>query len=107
PDAERAVGEGGAGKAAGFSLRAPIYAIGTAVNATGVKNFRQSRRDFEALPFATEACGDLAHRVEAERRLDVLVDAPSLRMEPNGRLPSELGSLPISERALHALFRLF
>jgi hypothetical protein len=71
-----------------------------------VRNFRQSRRDFEALPFATDACADLASRVEAERRLDVLVDAPSLRMEPNGRLTSEFGSLPISERALDGISRL-
>jgi hypothetical protein len=106
PDTERAVADEAAANAAGFSLRPPVFAIGTAVNATGVRNFRQSRRDFEALSFATDACADLAARVEAERRLDVLVDAPSLRMEPNGRLTSELGCLPISERALDGIARL-
>src|SRR5262249_44725834 len=106
PDTERALADEAAARAAGFSLRPPIYAIGTAVNATGVKNFRQSRRDLEALPFATDACADLASRVEGERRLDIVVDAPSLRMEPNGRLTSELGSLPISERALDGIARL-
>jgi hypothetical protein len=77
-----------AAQAAGFYLRPPVYAIGTAVNATGVRNFSQSPRDFDALPFATDACADPATRVEAERRLDVLVDALSLCMEPNGRLTS-------------------
>src|SRR5262249_44402519 len=106
PDTERALADEAAARAAGFSLRPPVYVLGTAVNTTGVRNFRQSGRAFEAVPFASEACGDLAHRVEGERRLDVLVDAPSLRMEPNGRLTSELGSLPISERALDGIARL-
>lgn len=77
----------------------------TAVNATE-RNFRQSRRDFKALPFATDACGDLAAQVEAERRCDTVVDAPFTQMETDGRLTSELGSLPISERALEGLSRL-
>jgi len=38
-------------------LAAPrLYAIGTQVNATGERNFRQSRREFDALPFATDVC---------------------------------------------------
>lgn len=52
PDTERALADEAAAKAAGFSLRPPVYGIGTAVNATGERNFRQSRREFEALPFA-------------------------------------------------------
>jgi hypothetical protein len=106
PDTERALADEAAAKDGGFSLKPPVYAIGTAVNATGERNFRQSRREFEALPFATDACGDLAARVEAERRCDTLVDAPSLNMLNDGRLASELGSLPISERALEGLARL-
>ena len=106
PDTERALADEAAAKDGGFSLKPPVYAIGTAVNATGERNFRQSRREFEALPFATDACGDLAQRVEAERRCDTLVDAPSLNMLADGRLASELGSLPISERALEGLARL-
>ncbi len=92
PDTERALADEAAARAAGFSLKPPVYAIGTAVNATGERNFRQSRREFEALPFATDASGDLAARVEAERRCDTLVDAPSLNMLADGRLASELGS---------------
>jgi hypothetical protein len=106
PDRDCALADEAAAKAAGFSLRPPVYAIGTAVNATGERNFRQSRRDFEALPFASDACGDLAAQVEAERRCDIVVDAPFTRMETDGRLTSELGSLPISERALEGLSRL-
>jgi len=105
-DTERALADAAAAKAAGFSLRPPIYAIGTAVNATGERNFRQSRRDFEALPFATDACAALAEGVEAERRADLTVDAPSLTMLPDGRLSSDFGSLPLSERALEGLGRL-
>jgi hypothetical protein len=105
-DTERALADEAAAKAAGFSLRPPVYAIGTAVNATGVRNFRQSRREFEALPFASDACADLAQRVEAGRRCDTLVDAPSLNMLPDGRLTSDFGSLPISERAIEGLARL-
>ena len=76
------------------------------MNATGERDFRQSRRDFEALPFASDACAALAETVEAERRADLTVDAPSLTMLPDGRLASDFGSLPLSERTLEGLGRL-
>ena len=55
PDTERALADEAAARLAGFSLRPPIYALGTAVNATGVENFRQSRQAFESMAFATDA----------------------------------------------------
>jgi hypothetical protein len=106
PDTQRAMADETAAIEAGFAIRPPLYAIGTAVNATGVNRFRQSRSAFEALPFATDACGELARQVEAERRCDYTVSAPELRMLADGRLQSELGTLPISERALEGLCRL-
>jgi hypothetical protein len=106
PDTDRAVADEAAAAQAGFSLRPPVYAIGTAVNSVGVRNFRQSRRDFEALPFATDACAALAEAVEAERRADLLADAPTVSMLSDGRLVSDFGTFPISERALEGLTRL-
>jgi len=76
PDTERALADEAAATHAAFSLKPPVYAIGTAVNATGERNFRQSRREFQALPYATDACADLAQRVQAERRCDTIVDTP-------------------------------
>src|SRR5262249_54439587 len=106
PDAERARSDEAAAREAGFSLRPPIFALGTAVNATGERNFRQSRRAFEELPFADDACAALARTVEGERRTDLVCDAPALVMQRDGRLSCELGALPLSERALDGLGRL-
>jgi hypothetical protein len=105
-DTERALADEQAALAAGFAIRPPLYTIGTPVNALGVENFARSRRAFEALPFATDACAELATRVEAERRSDFPVNATELHMLADGRLRSELGHLPISERALEGLCRL-
>jgi hypothetical protein len=106
PDTERALADQVSAEAAGFSLRPPVYALGTAVSERGKKNFRQSRRDFESLPYANDACAALATEVEAERRHDVHAEARSLRMERDGRLTSDLGSLPVTERAVEGLCRL-
>src|SRR5262249_56131791 len=78
PDTERALADEAAGIQAGFSLRPPIYAIGTAVNATGERNFRQSRRDCEALPFATDACAALAETVLPEPPAHLPPHSPTL-----------------------------
>lgn len=102
----RALRDEAAARAAGFSLKNPIYAIGTTVNETGTDNFRQSRADWEALPPAREAAAALATQVEAETRHDVLVEAWGTRMLSNGLLESDAGVLPLSERGFDGLCRL-
>src|SRR5262249_19647581 len=49
------------------------------------------------------ASAAFAESVEAERRADLAVDAPSLQILPDGRLASDFGSLPLSERAIEGL----
>jgi hypothetical protein len=71
-----------------------VYALGTAVNERGKRNFRQSRRDFESLPYANDACAALATQVEAERRHDVLIAARDLRMSA-ARSPTASDSEPL------------
>src|SRR5262249_49090982 len=90
---------------AGFALKPPIYALGTAVNSVGVKNFRQSRRDFEELPYAHGACVDLAAAVAAEGRADETVEAPTLEMLETGQLRTPSTTHPLAGRGCDGLSR--
>lgn len=70
----------------GFSLKAPIYALGTPVNDTGRENFRKSRQTFENLPLAGTVFAPFLNRVAAEVRKDVTVRVNDLQMTDDGRI---------------------
>jgi hypothetical protein len=102
--AARAMLEEAEAIAAGFTPAPPIYAVGTMVVEAGVDNFRQSRKEFEALPHVGEACDTLIERVTAEQRRDVTVHVPGLTYGKDGKLiVSGLGALPMSDRAFEGL----
>lgn len=86
-------------RAAGFALEPPVYALGTLVNETGARNFRASRAEFEALPYAVDALDALRVQVAAEDRQDLLVPVKSLGMADDGRLDTPIGLLPFAEPA--------
>jgi hypothetical protein len=90
----------------GFASRPPLYALGTPVNELGVENFRQSRAEFEALPFANDVCDELVSQVEAEKRENVIAKATELHMMHDGWLRQDVTEWPITERALDGLARL-
>lgn len=100
---DRALADERAATAAGFSIKPPIYAIGSRVNSLGVENFKASRENFEALPLAHTACDRLAELVAAEGRADHVVRAPDLRMLEDGRLTRGGGTVLLTERALSGL----
>jgi hypothetical protein len=90
--------------AAGFAPEKPIYALGTMVVTEGVRRFRESRRAFESLPLAVEACEALIETIKAEDRLDKVMDLPNLRANDDGTLyHSGNGTYVPSERALTGL----
>jgi hypothetical protein len=101
--AERATADEIAATAAGFSVKPPIYEIGSLVNEWGVDNFKASREEFEAMPTAAEACGKLAAQVALEKREDLIVNVDSIRMLQDGRITRGGGKLDVSERALTGL----
>jgi len=98
--AERAKADELAATEAGFSVKPPIYEIGSLVNQWGVDNFRASRNDFEEMPTAAEACGKLADRVKAEERRDLVVDVNNLEMLEDGRITRGGGAMDVTERAM-------
>jgi len=80
----------------------PVYAVGSRVNETGVKNAESSRQAYDALPLVTQSCAYLVQSVIAEERKDLKVDRLSeVRMRPNGQIhrTPDAGGLPVSEQA--------
>lgn len=98
-------------KSLGFSPKPPVYEIGTVVNSLGVDNFRRSRTDWEALPSIPELVRGFSKRIEAEKRDDKLVKAPTINVEDDGRITlcddvTRMGPIAeylMSERALDGL----
>ena len=70
----------------GFSLKAPVYALGTPVNETGRANFKKSRQQFESMPPAATVFAPFLNRVASEVRRDVTVAVRDLRMIDDGRI---------------------
>jgi len=87
-------------EAAGWSLKPPVYAIGSRVNSTGVANFRASRQDHDSKASVGEACGKLVDLIKAEDRKDLVVKVPTLKMLDDGRITRGGGPLAVSERAI-------
>jgi hypothetical protein len=87
-------------EAAGWSLKPPVYAIGSRVNSTGVANFRASRQDHDSKASVGEACGKLIDLIQAEDRKDLVVKVPTLKMLDDGRITRGGGPLAVSERAI-------
>ena len=90
----------------GIALGPTRYAPGTTVVGAGVENFVLSRSKWEAQPATHEALPQIATRVRAEARVDVPVQANTLRMDPDGRMWREGGNgnrLPFEEAALRQL----
>jgi hypothetical protein len=85
---------------AGWSLKPPVYAIGSKVNSTGVANFRASRQEHDSKASVGEACEQLINLVEKEDRRDLVVKVPTLSMLPDGRITRGGGPLDVSERAI-------
>lgn len=102
--AARAIEDEQAATSAGFSVRPPIYQIGTMVVQTGVENFRASRQAFDDMATAGDALHKLAEQVKAEDRQDHLVAAPNMEILPDGRLCTKgNGCYPLSERGFESL----
>lgn len=96
----RAEEDEAAAVAAGWSLKPPVYAIGSQVNSTGVANFRASRQEHDEKASVTEACGNLIDLVTKEDRKDLVVKVPTLAMFTDGRISRGGGPLAVSERAI-------
>lgn len=101
--AERAKADEVAATEAGFSVKPPVYQIGSLVNQTGVDNFRAARAEWEAMPLAHEVCGRLADQIRSEDRSDLVVPLSQLAMLDDGRLSRGQGALPLTRRALDGL----
>lgn len=96
----RAEEDEAAAVAAGWSLKPPVYAIGSKVNSTGVANFRASRQEHDSKASVEEACGKLIDLVEKEDRKDLVCKVPSLKMLDDGRITRGGAALAVSERAI-------
>jgi hypothetical protein len=96
----RAEEDEAAAVAAGWSLKPPVYAIGSKVNSTGVANFRASRQEHDSKASVAEACGGLIDLVEKEDRKDIVCKVPTLKMLDDGRVTRGGGPLQVSERAI-------
>jgi hypothetical protein len=90
-------------EAAGWSLKPPVYAIGSRVNSTGVANFRASRQDHDDKASVGQACERLIDIVKAEDRRDIVIQVPTLSMFPDGRITRGGGPLAVSERAFNGV----
>ena len=77
--AARALADEVNARKAGFSPKPPIYAIGSQVNATGVANFKKSRRTWDKLPFVPEGCTKLITQVASEGRQTSSLPPPTSR----------------------------
>lgn len=73
-------------EANGFSLRPPLYALGTPVIELGQENFKKSRQEFDALPPASTVFAPFLNRVASEARKDVTVPVRDLQMIDDGRI---------------------
>ena len=82
----RAVIDEALAKEAGFSLAPPVWAIGTSVNETGIKNFKRSREEYENLPLTIDAMDSLIDRVKSEGREEAIISSNEIMMLPNGLL---------------------
>ena len=89
--------------ASGFALPAPLFALGTRVNETGVENAGRSRLEWLEQPTIRDACGDLVERVQGEDRRDVAVELASLTMDDNGWLRSGRRTTPLTGRSFTSL----
>jgi hypothetical protein len=90
---------------AGFTLAAPIYALGTPVNEVGAKNYRASRKSFEKLPTFKCLAKDALATIEAEHRKDVHHNLCDLFMHEDGSVlvPNEKKPLSLSKRAFEQM----
>lgn len=68
--------------AAGFAPQQTVYARGTRVIETGVRNAMRSRRAHDRKPLVTTYCEDFIARIEAEQRTDVDAIGTSVTMDP-------------------------
>jgi hypothetical protein len=96
----RALADEAASVAAGWSLEPPVYEIGRVVNSMGVGNYRASRSTHDDMLSLTEGANKLIDLVKAENRKDLVVQVPTLKMLPDGRITRGQAALEISERAL-------
>ena len=89
--------------AAGWSLKPPVYAIGSRVNSMGVANFRASRQEHDDKASVGEACEKLIDLIAKEDRRDLVVKVPTISMFPDGRITRGGGPLSVSERAFNGV----
>lgn len=92
-----------AAHAAGFSVRPPVFALGTRVVEVGADNFRRSREEFEALPYAQEALARLVDRVADERRQDTEIRVQELTMDVDGVITRGKARLMLTEHSFRQL----
>lgn len=75
-----------AANTAGFNLKAPVYALGTAVIDLGVENASKSRRDFEEMDSVNLTLEKLCNRIASEKREDVFMDMNLAHMTASGHV---------------------
>lgn len=99
----RATTDEEAARKSGFAVKQPIYALGTAVNSTGVANANRSRLEHEQKPFVREYCDAFKSQIEAEQRSDILVPRKDIRMTNAGRLMVGIRKLWLNESAFDSM----
>ena len=88
----------------GIALPPPVYAAGTRVNSTGEANFTASREAWEDLPELYDAAREVAGKINAEDRADVVAPWSCLTMDDAGALHAgSSGPIYLEEQALRQL----
>lgn len=90
-------------KAMGIALPPPVYAPGSVVNATGVKNFGISRKTWEQSPETSAACMDIASAIRREDRQDITVPMGEVFMDDDGNLSIGRDTLALEDIGFLAL----
>lgn len=71
----------------GFTLRPPVYSIGTRVNELGIENVQNSQEEHEKKPLAREAAKQLAWKIHDEAREDLpAYEFRQLKLTTQGQL---------------------
>ena len=89
----------------GFTLKAPIYALGTPVIELGRENFRKSRQAFSALPTLQDAVAQFTQRIRNEQRRDMHGSVKRLTMSPEGAIVAGSNTLLLDDKSFDQLMR--
>lgn len=89
--------------ALGFPPQRPFFKMGTELIDVGKAKYRESRRSFDNMMFANEACEGLASTIIEEEREDIIVQLRRASMDEDGRLCVDGGKVPLELPAFASL----